>query len=149
MPLKSGYSRAVVSANVAELRRSGLGEDRAVAAALRSARRFWRRVHPVGRFPRHLRRKFHANPSAPRTLNGVPVRVTTVKIPPAPKVGVAIGKLHTIIYESKRSGKARLYRHDFGESSRPLLIAPSDGKPLILIGGSYRVNRKREIVDRA
>lgn len=80
-------------------------------------------------------------------LGRVPVRSRIVRLPDPPKTGVAIGKLHTIIYESDRSGKSQLYRHDFGENSRPLLIAASDGKPLILLGGAYRVNRKREIID--
>lgn len=53
-PLKAGYSRATVSANVSKLTREGMTPGRATAAALRSARQSYRARHPRGAFPSHI-----------------------------------------------------------------------------------------------
>jgi hypothetical protein len=56
MPLRSGSSESVLRANIAEEVRSGRSAEQAVAMSLRSARKAWRRSHPTGPFPHHLRR---------------------------------------------------------------------------------------------
>ena len=53
-PLRQGYSRATVAANVAEMKRKGYPERQAVAAAMRSARASWRKKNPRGGYPAHL-----------------------------------------------------------------------------------------------
>lgn len=60
-PLKSGYSRATVSANISRETKRGKSQKQAVAMALREARASWRAKHPRGAFPAHLRK---ANPAA-------------------------------------------------------------------------------------
>ena len=55
MPIASGWSRSVVSANVAREMAAGRPQAQSVAIALRSARRSYRARHPVGPFPKHLR----------------------------------------------------------------------------------------------
>lgn len=69
-PLKAGYSRATVSANVSKLTREGMTPGRATAAALRSARQSYRVRHPRGAFPSHIAltrnpRKRKRNPGPP------------------------------------------------------------------------------------
>lgn len=54
-PLKSGYSRATLSANIEQLRREGYPVDRASAAAYREGRKAWRMKHPAGPYPAHLK----------------------------------------------------------------------------------------------
>jgi hypothetical protein len=55
MPLIHGWSRAVVSSNVSREMEAGRPQSQAVAIALSNARRDYRRRHPVGPFPKHLR----------------------------------------------------------------------------------------------
>ena len=154
-PLASGYSRETVSRNIAELRRAGYDVSVASAIAFKSARRDYRRAHKYGTWPRYLRRApTLANPLVSQGeklfrsfMLKRPAKVSRVRVPAPPKVGLAIGKIATIIYESDRGGSKHLYRHDFGQQSRPLLIASSDGKRLILLGGAYRFT-ERGIVNR-
>jgi len=54
MPLKNGYSKATVSANIAQLRRENKSESQAVAIALKLGRESWRKKHPTGAYPAHL-----------------------------------------------------------------------------------------------
>lgn len=54
-PLKNGYSRTTVSDNIARLQREGMPAGRASAAALRNARNAWRKSHPRGAYPTHLK----------------------------------------------------------------------------------------------
>ncbi len=55
MPLKPGYSRATVNANIATMIREGKPERQAVAAALNTARAQYLKKHPGGFPPWHLR----------------------------------------------------------------------------------------------
>ena len=58
MPLRSGGSRAVVSANISELVHSGLEHDRAVAAAMNQARAWYtKRGKPIPDWLRKRKRK--------------------------------------------------------------------------------------------
>ena len=154
-PLASGYSRETVSSNIGELRRAGFDPAVAAAIAYKSARRDYRKAHKYGGWPRYLRRIPES--TNPLVRQGEKLytdfmlrqraRVSRVRVPDPPKVGVAVGRIATIIYESNRGGAAHLYRHDFGHHSRPLLVASSDGKHLVLLGGAYRFTQ-RGIVDR-
>ena len=54
-PLKRGYSKATVTANIVEMRAAGVSEKAAVARAYEEARKAWRKKHPRGQFPAHLR----------------------------------------------------------------------------------------------
>jgi hypothetical protein len=57
VPLRSGYSRATVGANIAAEMDAGRKQSQAVAMALRSARKFYRARHPVGAYPAHLKNR--------------------------------------------------------------------------------------------
>ena len=74
-----------------------------------------------------------------------PDQLTPVPIKPLPKAALAFGQLVQIGYRSYRDGK--LYRHDFKDSSRPLLVATFDGKQVLLLGGAYAFT-ERGIEDR-
>jgi hypothetical protein len=79
-PLRSGYSRATVAANVAEMQRKGYPERQAVAASMRSARAAWRNKNPSGGFPAHLQtaneRKGHKTAGRKARKNPAPKRAT-------------------------------------------------------------------------
>lgn len=69
-----------------------------------------------------------------------------IKLPPHPRAGVVIGTLIQVGYRSERDGQ--LYRHTFrASSSRPLLIASSDGKQALIVGGRFVIT-DRGIEDR-
>lgn len=55
MPLKRGYSRKTVGENVARMTREGYPQDEAIAASIETGRRAYRRRHPRGRYPAHLK----------------------------------------------------------------------------------------------
>lgn len=69
-PLRDGYTTTVVSDNIRRLIREGRRQDQAVAIALSTARRHYRRRHPRGAYPHHLREQEVAQyvANAPRTL---------------------------------------------------------------------------------
>ncbi len=48
MPLKSGYSKQTIDANIAELRRAGHSRDSAIFVAYADARKAWFAKHPGG-----------------------------------------------------------------------------------------------------
>lgn len=58
-----------------------------------------------------------------------------VRIPSLPKAGLVFGQLVQVGYRSARDGQ--LYRHTFSAKSRPLLIASSDGKQVLIFGGGF------------
>lgn len=70
----------------------------------------------------------------------------TVKLP-VPKTGLVIGELDGVLYTTIRDGKTEKYQHDFKKSSRPHLIASSDGSSLHILGGDYEFT-ERGIEDR-
>lgn len=70
-----------------------------------------------------------------------------VTFPDNPKIGLAIGRLMGVAYETVRDGKTERYFHRFKKSSQPLLVSSSDGNQLFVIGGSYNFT-ERGIVDK-
>jgi hypothetical protein len=71
------------------------------------------------------------------------VELGTVKVPPMPKVGVAIGEIDGILYSTIRDGKLEKYIHKFRAKDRPLfvvcyilsgvrMISPNEGSSIIL-----------------
>ena len=67
-----------------------------------------------------------------------PKRLNKISIPNTPNVGLAIGQVLGIIYQTKRDGVLEKYIHRFtSKQSRPLLVTSPDGKQLLLVGGSY------------
>ena len=67
--------------------------------------------------------------------------IDLVDIPGYPDVVFKVGTVDFIGYTTVREekGKARVerYKHDFRESSRPLLAVSHDGKQLFIIGGKF------------
>jgi len=55
MPLKRGYSRKIVSANIGEMVQAGKPQKQAVAAALTTARSAFRKKFPGKSVPGYLR----------------------------------------------------------------------------------------------
>ncbi len=158
-PLRRGYSRETISANIAREMKRGLPQDRAVAASLRSARADFRSRFPGRRLPSHLRPKRlqvrRRNPVVPFVPRGTkshrvekaidlfqkfrgerPEYLDSAKIQ-VDDVGLLIGKVDGIAYETTYQGKTERYYHQFNDTSRPLLVSSHDGKQLYLIGGSY------------
>lgn len=56
MPLKNGYSRSTISANIREMIKSGHPQRQAVAASLDNAVRSFRDKHPRAKLPDHLKK---------------------------------------------------------------------------------------------
>jgi hypothetical protein len=78
-PLKSGYSKSTVNANIAQLLREGRPRSQASAAALRSARAAWKVKHGRKALPAHLKPK-KKNPTS-RTTTTTTRRTTTTAAP--------------------------------------------------------------------
>jgi hypothetical protein len=53
-PIKSGYSKATVSANIEKLMREGRKQKQAIAIAIHSARQSYRKKYPRGAYPHWL-----------------------------------------------------------------------------------------------
>jgi len=68
-----------------------------------------------------------------------PVEVRRVAIPPMPRAGLTVGELLGIMYRTERDGRVENYVHRFKKSARPILVAAPDGRPLLILGGEYRV----------
>ena len=73
--------------------------------------------------------------------------IGTVSVPQMPEVGVAIGEIAFIGYDTVRDGVAEKYIHRFHKADRPLFVVSPDGRMLLLVGGRYRFT-ERGIVDR-
>lgn len=72
--------------------------------------------------------------------------VKRVMLKPLPKAGLVFGQLIEVGYRSARDGA--LYKHTFRSNrSRPLLIASSDGKQVLIVGGRFAFT-DRGIVDK-
>lgn len=176
MELEHGYSRATVLRNVAKLCASGAKRESAFFTALCAARVSYFQAHPKGALPAaiaypgrgRLKEHYAAN-GAPLAQNPAPRKsaheiqrgakllhdfsghkaknATRVRIAETPAVGIAIGKVLGIAYETKRDGVNERYYHKFAlKESRPLLVSSSDGKQLLMVGGSYNFT-DRGIVD--
>ena len=75
-----------------------------------------------------------------------PEEIGKVRIPPVPRVGVAVGEVDGILYSTVRDGVLEKYIHKFRKSDRPLFVVAPDGKQLFLVGGNYTFT-ERGIVD--
>lgn len=75
-----------------------------------------------------------------------PESIGKVRVPPTPRVGVAVGEVDGILYSTVRDGQLEKYIHKFRKSDRPLFVVAPDGKQLFLIGGNYTFT-ERGIVD--
>ncbi len=76
-------------------------------------------------------------------------RVARVKVPPAPRTLVELGRLDAIEYATTKKGDGpSVYRHKFGEEGgrRPRLAVDVRNNRLHVVGGDYTVE-PRGIVD--
>jgi hypothetical protein len=155
MPLLKGYSRETVSENIRREMRKGVPQAQAVAIALESARRYFRKRFPKKPFPAHLRLKenpdFSGEIEQARKLyedfsGHEAEELGVVHVPPLPRVAVVIGEVDAILYSTVRDGKDEKYIHRFRKKSRPLLVTSNDGGALYLLGGAYSFT-ERGIVD--
>lgn len=123
---------------------------------------------PVLLKPKHISKGIRMNPVPPSSRAGAsrqvrdqvaqaadlyerfsghnPEEIGKVKIPPVPKVGVAVGEVDGILYSTIRDGVLEKYIHKFRKSDRPLFVVAPDGKQLFLVGGNYTFT-ERGIVD--
>lgn len=75
-----------------------------------------------------------------------PKRLATIDFR-VPAAVMVIGYVDEICYTTTHGKKVVSYRHPFQEGSRPLLVASSNGKQLLLLGGRYKFT-DRGIVDK-
>lgn len=66
-----------------------------------------------------------------------PEVVGRTKRPKIPNVGIVIGEMDGVTYETVRDGEKLQYFHRFNKKSRPLLVSSFDGKQLFIVGGRY------------
>ena len=57
--------------------------------------------------------------------------------PKIPNVGIVIGEMDGVTYETVRDGETLQYFHRFNKKSRPLLVSSFDGKQIYIVGGRY------------
>lgn len=57
MPLIHGHTDRSIRKNIRAEVRAGRPQGQAVAIALNTARAAWRKAHPMGPFPKHIRKK--------------------------------------------------------------------------------------------
>lgn len=152
-PIKKGYGRKTVSANIAALEKEGRPRNQAVAIALDSARAVYRKRYPQGVFPPWLAEKktsYKENPGPSvekqlktgmdlyRRFSGhEPEIVGRTGKPKIPDVGIVIGEMMGVAYETVRDGIVEKYFHEFAKKSRPLLVSAFDGKSIYIVGGQY------------
>lgn len=72
--------------------------------------------------------------------------IFSVERPDFPDVAMVVGYCDGIMYTTVRDGKREKYLHQFNAKCRPLLLASSDGKQLLVLGGAYDFT-ERGIVD--
>lgn len=77
-----------------------------------------------------------------------PTKFLHKKISKTPRVGVKLGKLVSVAYETHKNGEHAVWEHEFGEEGgkRPDLVMDADNKRLHIVGGSYDV-RPEGIID--
>jgi len=66
-----------------------------------------------------------------------PELVGKTKKPKIPDVGIVIGELDGVAYETVRDGKTEKYFHQFDKRVRPLLVSSFDGSQVYILGGEY------------
>jgi len=76
-----------------------------------------------------------------------PESLGSISIPKQPTVGVVIGDVEAIMYNTVRDGVFERYIHKFKKSARPLFVVTPDGDQLLLVGGAYDFT-ERGIVDK-
>lgn len=111
MPLVSGWDREAIGLNIAHLEQDkGYGKPRAVAAALREARSSYRREHPQGPFPHHLRRprgRRRSNRAVPRGHRRFgPSRVFRAWIQGPPGTGSYVAAEHPSLSDVRAQAKS-------------------------------------------
>jgi len=84
-----------------------------------------------------LFRKFRE--ADPESVGMVPVKV--------PRAAMTVGELDAVLYTTTHGKKVVRYKHTFAPKSRPLLASSSDGRQLLILGGSYDFTQDG-IVDR-
>jgi hypothetical protein len=173
MPLKSGYSHATFSANLAELIRAGHERNAAIMTAASKARQSFFKRFPAGALPNWLafpkanrtaqfydgggRPMIGRNPVEPdraalskatalyQGFTGkAPRKVHQLNIPPLPKAALAIGKVFGIMYSVDATGER--FHHEFKSKAQPLLVVSPDGHQVFLHGGAFTFT-KRGFVD--
>lgn len=71
----------------------------------------------------------------------------SINVPNPPLVGVVIGEVEGIIYNTVRDDVFERYIHKFKKAARPLFVVTPDGKQLLLVGGNFNFT-ERGIVDK-
>ncbi len=66
-----------------------------------------------------------------------PELVGRLEKPEIPDVGIIIGELDGIAYETVRDGITEKYFHRFDKKVRPLLASSFDGRLIYILGGEY------------
>lgn len=168
MALKGGYSKKTISDNIAQMLKEGMARNRAVAIALNMARDAYKKKHPHGFPPMHIRTR-EEKARTGRGQNPVPPsshlqeieqasrlyekfsgheaeEIGTIDKPDVPDVLIAVGEVDGILYSTVRDGQLEKYIHHFRKNSRPLFCVSPDGKQLFMLGGAYDFT-ERGIVD--
>ncbi|MBK9497442.1 MAG: hypothetical protein IPO08_23550 [Xanthomonadales bacterium] len=70
-----------------------------------------------------------------------------LKVPPMPRVGVAVGEVDFIGYTTMRDGVTEKYIHKFKSADKPLFVVSPDGRQLYMVDGRYSFT-ERGIVDK-
>ncbi len=158
-PLRHGYSRRTIAANIRELVEQGYSQDRAAAAAYREAREAWRDRHGRAPYPEHLqrRRRRRRNPVGRhqhyaqavrlyRDYHGEDPQFVDEYLVPSTDVAVYVGRVTGIMYEARREGELVEWIHEFSGRSRPVFAVSPDGEQILVLGGEFRFT-ERGIVD--
>jgi len=82
--------------------------------------------------------ELHAAMNLYRKFSGhKPELIGKTKKPIIPDVGIVIGELDGVAYETVRDGEKQKYFHQFDKKVRPLLISSHDGRCIYILGGEY------------
>ncbi len=158
--MKRGFSIAVIRHNIAFLQSSGHAKNNAEQIAYQAARAAFVKRHPTKIVPTYLfyeqtyvpskSRRVKKNPSPSRKVKIARAMtlyrkfsghraeiVEKVEQPPIYDVGIVIGELEGVAYETVRDGVTEKYFHRFAKKARPLLVSSFDGKSISIVGGQY------------
>ncbi len=150
-PVFRGYSEKTISKNIEKLVNEGYPQKQAVAIALQYARTdFIKKKGKVAVFPKYLER-YKTNPETSKIKKEIKEAVELYKKfsghdveyvnkcdkPIIPDVGLIIGELDGITYETIRDGKKEKYFHRFNIKVRPLLVSSYNGRSIFIFGGDY------------
>jgi hypothetical protein len=148
-PMKSGYGRDTIRANITALLAEGYPEKQAVAVSLEHARRCYAKRYPKGFPPPWLRRK---NPTVREAAAKAAKRFQDftghapmegkVRMPDWPKALMSWGKCLTIDYVTVRDGKKTQYTHDFPANARPYICTDPDGTMIFILGGPFQFTER-------